>query len=162
MGFGGRSGEEKSRDTQLGGMSSDLSNLGDKASNHSNKAFKFFKQSAKPAMNYWNNILEGDRNSMEEFLGPELSRISRGADIEKRRISEFMPRGGGQVSAVNNINTRADEASNNLIFGARPAAAQNLGNLAGMFGNASTGFGGQAIAGKAAGSDILFGLNKEA
>jgi hypothetical protein len=162
MGFGNRSGEEKARDTQLGGASSDLFNIGDNAQSHSNKAFKFFKKSAKPAMDYWNTLLSGDRNAMEDFLGPEISKISKGADVQKQKLSEFMPRGGGQVSAINNINDSQSQATNSLIFSARPQAAQQLGNLSGMFSSASQGFGNQAIAGKAAGSDILFNLNKEA
>lgn len=161
MSFGGQSDSEKQRDTQVGDISKSLADIGSQQNKHSKKAWSFFKESAMPVMDFFKPLLKGDRNAMEEVLGPEISRITSGGDTERRKLSEFMPRGGGSVSASNRISEGEDQAVNNLIFGARPAAAQGLTNLLPIFNSASQGSAGLGIGANQGAANINFGLNQE-
>lgn len=161
MGFGGQNSGEKARDQQIAGYAGKLGELGDYDLGRSKKTFKFFKKSAKPAMNYWKSLLSGDESAISEFLGPEISGMTKAYGQQKRTIGELGPRGGGTVSAVNNIDLKQNADIGGLIRGVRPQAAQQLGNLASLFSGTSQGFSGQATGAYGQASSNLFGLNQE-
>jgi len=161
MSFGGQNSQQKSNDSAIGGLNNQLSDIASTAGGRSNKAFKFFKQSAKPAVDYYKTLLSGDKNAVTELLSPELTQIGTIFGNVKHNIGEFGPRGGGSNSAVNNLESQQAITTSNLFTGVRPQAAQQLGSLSGTFGNVASNFGGQqmdAIKGEAAN---MFGLNAE-
>lgn len=162
MGFGGASDQEKQRDVDIGNSTKSLTNIGDQQNRHSKKAWSFFKESAMPVMDFFKPILKGDRNAIESVLGPEISKITSGGDAEIRKLSEFMPRGGGSVTSANRISEGVDNNINNLITSARPQAAQGLTNLLPIFNSAQQGSAATAIGANQGAANINFGLNNEA
>src|SRR6185436_4132924 len=95
--------------------------------NRGEKAFKFFKESGKGAMDYWKNILGGDNAAMNEFLGPEVNRISESYSAPLKSLTEAGPRGGGTAGAVGTLQEGKARAMSDLFGKARPEAAKELG-----------------------------------
>lgn len=160
MSFGGQSNAEKQNDLLIKQNNQQLSQTATSAANRGAKAFKFFKQSTKPAMDFWTTLLSGDRNAITQFLSPELSNISNNAKNSTMQLWNA-PRGGGKISAQTDIMNNADTQYNNLFSSVRPQAAGQLANLGGMFGNLSLGEGGLGVNALSGSSNNLFGLNQE-
>ncbi len=149
MSFGsGLSEKDAIRDVQ--GTAGQLKGLSGTADTRSGKAFNMFKNAAKPPLQYWNQILSGDTNALNEFLSPEVNRISEAYQAPLRSLSENAPRGGGTASAVGGLQEGQARAMSDLFGKARPEAAKELGGLAGLFGGVSEGFGQQAIGAESA------------
>jgi hypothetical protein len=161
LGFGASS-EEKARSSQIGDLTKELFGFADKQNKRSNKAFKLFQKSAKPVKDFYTDILKGDRDAINELLGPEISRIKSGYDNERMRLAEFMPRGGAKASGNINLNTNEMTDVNNLALKARPMAAEGLSNLLPIFGSTAQGFSGLSLGANQQGTGNLFGLNQEA
>lgn len=160
MSFGGQNSSEKANDAKIGGLTNQLSGVADTAAGRGDKTFKFFKQSTKPAMDYWNTLLTGNRNDISQLLAPELGVVSQNAQNAKQNIWNS-PRGGGKVSAVSDIENSEMSQMNNLFSQARPQAAEHLAGLGSLFGNLSLGESGQQVGALGGASNNLFGLNKE-
>lgn len=134
---------EKDAINQLGTRAEEFSDLSDFNRRKSKTAFKFFRNAAKPTLQYYNTLLTGDRDAMTEFLGPEVSAINEAYSAPLRSISELGPRGGGTATAVGNLQEGQARAVGDLFGKVRPMAAQQLGALSGVFGNVAEGFSGQ-------------------
>lgn len=150
----------KANDTAIQGLTNKLGQLGDTATARSDKTFKFFKQSAKPALDYYSTLLGGDTGAITKLLSPEIGTINQNAKNAKMQLWNS-PRGGGKVSAEAGIDAGTGKQISDLFNTARPMAAGALSNLAGMFGQQSLGQGGQAIGASQAGSQNLFGQNQQ-
>lgn len=161
MGFGGRSDEEKARSGVIEQQATDISNVGKKSNKRANQLFKMFQKGAAPALHFWKDILEGDRDSISELLGPEISGIKNLYENEDIKRAEFTPRGGARASDSIALDTAEMSDIGNLITKARPTAAQNLTNMTLPFLGASSGFNQNAINALSQSSNILFGRNAE-
>lgn len=161
MGFGSQSSAEKNRDKEISTYQHQIADLSTTQGQHGNESFDLFKQSAQPAVDYWSNILSGDKSAINSFLGPELSRIHTAYGAEKQSLAEFSPRGGARASGNIDLANREASTMGDFISKARPQAAGALGGLAGTFGGLSEGFGGQAIGGLGSSANIGLDLNKE-
>jgi len=161
MGFGGQGSKEKEQDAQILGYQKQIADLSTKAGAKSDKAFQWFKKASKPALNFYTDILGGDRSAIEELLGPEISGIKDTYKGERAALSEFSPRGGAKASGNTALATAEASQIGDSILRARPAAANALTGLAGVFSPTAQGFGGQAISGFGSGANIGFGLNAE-
>lgn len=161
MGFGNQSSEEKARSADTQATGQQIKGIATGAENKGNKSFKWFKQAATPAAEYWKSILSGDRSAIEEFLGPELSGITDAFEGQRASLSEFSPRGGARASTFANLASDEASAKGDAILRARPQAAESLAGLAGLFSGTSQGFTGQALSGLGSSAQIGFGLNQE-
>jgi len=160
MGFGGQNSQQKANDAQIKGLTSNITNAANTAGTRADKSFKFFKQSTKPALDFWNTILSGDTNAITKLLSPEVSNISNTYNNAKQNLWNS-PRGGGKVSAVQELEAGQARDINNLFNAVRPQAASQLTNLGGLFNSAAQGYTGQQLGGFEGASNNLFGLNKE-
>lgn len=160
MGFGGQNNSEKQNDAAIKGINTQLGGVAGTAGDRATKSFKFFTKSAKPAMEYWNTLLSGDRTAIGQLLGPEISNISNNYKNAKMSLWNS-PRGGGKASAVNELGAQEAQQIGDLYSKARPMAAQHLEGLAGMFGNLSLGEQGIGLNALSGQSRNLFGLNDE-
>lgn len=161
MSFGGQSSAEKARSADIEKTGAQVKDISTGAEAKGNKAFRWFKQAATPAADYWKGILGDDRTAIDEFLGPELSRITSAFGGERKVLSEFSPRGGARASGITDLATKEASLKGDAILKARPAAADALERLAGLFSGTSQGFTGQALSGLGESADIGFNLNKE-
>lgn len=159
MGFG-QSSREKSNDATIQQNTAKLGGIADSASTRGDKTFKFFKQSTKPALDFWSTLLSGDRTAINQLLGPEVGAISNNYNNAQRQLWNS-PRGGGKVSATADLQNKEMEQMNNLFTSARPTAAHELTNLGSLFGNMSIGESGQGIGALGQSSNNLFNLNQE-
>src|SRR4029450_11234953 len=57
----------------------------------------------KPVLEHLMRLLGGDPEAINEAIQPEVAGVLSQYDAAKRAISEFTPRGGGQASAVANL-----------------------------------------------------------
>lgn len=146
MGFN-PSAEEKKQRADIGEIGGKQQAAADTAGKRGGKAFKFFNQSAKPALDYWRNILGGDRTAISEFLGPELESVSSTYDSLGDQLTDFTPRGGGRASGQIELANRQASDTSNIVQSARPRAAGALGDLAGMFGGVAGQQGGLELGG---------------
>lgn len=160
MSFGGQSKTEKANDATITANTAKLGGIADTASGRGDKTFKFFKQSAKPVMDFWKTILGGDRTEISQLLAPELSTISNTYSNAKKNLW-MSPRGGGKVSSVEDLEAKQAEQTGNLFATARNTASNNLTNLSQIFGNLSLGEAGQGIGALGSSTQGLFGLNEE-
>lgn len=160
MSFGGQNQNEKANDAAIKQNTAQLGNVATDAGNRSQKAFKFFKQSTKPALDYWSTLLSGDRTALSGLLGPEIGQIGHNFDNAKQNLWNS-PRGGGKISSLASLENNEMTQMNNLFTQARPQAASQLAGLGGLFGNLSLGESGQQVNALGGSSQNLFGLNKE-
>ena len=156
----GQSKSEKSQDANILKTQGQISEVASGAATKGDKSWKFFKQAGTQAKDYWSSILGGDKSAIDQFLGPELSRITS-IFGGQRQQGEFDPRGGARASRNTALATQEASMKGDAVLKARPEAAQALGGLAGLFGGIGQGFTGQALSGLGEGANIGFGLNKE-
>lgn len=77
------------------------------------------------ASDYWTKLLSGDRATMEQAVAPETNAVLSQADAAKReQASMGTSRGGGTAGANQRIQDESMAKVDNLLFGARPAAAK--------------------------------------
>jgi hypothetical protein len=108
-----------------------------------NFALPTAEKSVGGATGYWNSLLSGNRPAEEVAVQPETNAIRSGADAAKRNLAAFGTSRGGGVNAVNQqVGDTTRGKIENLIAGARPAAARA---------SAATGEGLLGEAGKTAG-----------
>lgn len=69
-----------------------------------------------PAVDYLKSLAGGDRQQMLAATMPQRRRVMDQYDAAKKSIAEFAPRGGGQASAM--INLEANKASDLSMLGA--------------------------------------------
>lgn len=80
-------------------------------------------------ISYYQKLLNGDQTATSEALGPEISQISSAYNSTRGNIANFSPRGGGQVSSINNAGTAEAGQIGSLVGSVRPEAAKALGTL---------------------------------
>ncbi len=161
MGFG-QSNSEKQNDSAVKDITKQQRDISEGAATKGDKAFKFFKQSAAPAKDFWSNILTGDRSKIMELLGPEISTVKDTAKGERDSNTALNPRGGMRASGYTDSANKEASTIGDAVLKARPTAAQQLMNLAQIFSGTSTAETGLALTGSEAASGNLFNLNKEA
>lgn len=161
MGFG-QSSQEKSNDKQVQGITQSQQDLASTSSGRSDKAFKWFKETAKPAKDFWTSILEGDRSKIMETLGPEISTIKDTYAGERNSNTSLTPRSGMRASGYSDSADKEAGQIGDTVLKARPTAAQQLMSLAELFGSTSMGETSQALGAYNNASSNLFGLNNEA
>jgi len=157
----GQSKSEKAQDATITANQKQIGDISSSAATKGDKSFKWFKQAGTQAKDYWSSILGGDKSAIDEFLGPELSRITSIFGGQRQQQAEFSPRGGARASGNTALATQEASMKGDAVLKARPEAAQALGGLAGLFGGIGQGFTGQALSGLGEGANIGFGLNKE-
>jgi len=160
MGFG-RSSTERSNDAQIQGITKDQKAIAQGSSAKSDKAFKWFKQAATPAKDFWSSILTGDRNKIMEVLGPEISTIKDTYKGERESNTALTPRGGMRASGYTQSADREAGQIGDTVLKARPTAAQQLLNLAEIFSGTSLGETNAALGAYNSATSNLFGINKE-
>ena len=80
---------------------------------------------------FWTDILSGNRTSTAMAAAPTVNAAVAGADAASRQQGEMGTARGGGVNAVNQQQqTNLATDVNNAIFGARPVAAQQAGEVA--------------------------------
>ena len=91
-----------------------------------------------PVLNYWSQLLSGNRAGMTSALAPEILRIGQGYDQAARTSSALMPRGGARADVLGQMPFNQQRDISTLFQQARPQAASGLLNA----GNAAVGAGG--------------------
>jgi hypothetical protein len=160
--LGGRSNEEKQRSATIGQQAGALGDYGETALARSGAAFKQLKKTTQPAINFWSQLLSGDRDAIASILSPETSAISNRYDQQAKSLVDFNPRSGALASSLVNLGNQETRDVSNLFNQVRPTAAQNLAQLGGLFGGVSAQQGGLGTGAFGQSSQNLFGLNAEA
>lgn len=84
------------------------------------------------AGDYYKNILSGNRTAALQAIAPETASVRRASDASKRQLATSGTARGGGVAATNQQReTDTMSEINNALFGARPAAAKGLTQVAG-------------------------------
>lgn len=78
---------------------------------------------------FWQPLVSGDRNAIDQFLAPERRAINQGATATAQSLNRMAPRGGGRVSALAGADVARQGALNDLVFGARKEGANQLAGL---------------------------------
>lgn len=81
------------------------------------------------AEDYYKRALGGDRQSIQELLGPEISTVLSQYDTAAKTASELAPRGGGRTQALAELPFQKVAAYGQQLAGARSGAAEKLGAL---------------------------------
>jgi hypothetical protein len=160
MGFG-QGQQEKDRNAQIGQNTQVQQQAGQDSLARGQKAFKWFKQSAKPAQDFWGTILSGDRNAIDSLFAPEIQQTGSQFDQAINQNNLFTPRGGARAVGNTQLLNQKAQSIGNILNQARPMAADKLGDIAGLFANVSgqqSGQGGQFL-NNATGN--LFNLNQQ-
>lgn len=160
MGFG-RSSQEKANDAQIRQITDQQRGIATDADARGDKAFKWFKQAANPAKDFWTSILDGDRTKIMEVLGPEVSMIKDTYAGEREANAALTPRSGIRASGYSDSADKEAGQIGDLILKARPSAAEELMNLAQLFNTASTGQTQLALGGLNSSSQNFFDLNRQ-
>ncbi len=87
-----------------------------------------------PVMDYYKQLLSGNRSEMMGAVAPEVEQIRSQYDQAKKNISAFTPRGGGQTSILSELPFRQGADVQRLLQTVRPGAARGLGETAGQVG----------------------------
>ena len=91
-----------------------------------------------PASDYWNALMHGGQAAVQA-TGPIASQIGQAAQGARNSISAMTPRGGEQnLAMAQNYNQTSNDISR-LYAGMQPMAAQNLGQLGGLYMGAGQG-----------------------
>ncbi|MDE2098735.1 MAG: hypothetical protein KGL39_15885 [Patescibacteria group bacterium] len=119
-----------------------LTDSGKGLTNTGGKALESGLSTLQSPISYYQKLLNGDQTATSEALGPEISQISSAYNSARGHAANFSPRGGGQVSSINNAGTAEAGQIGSLISKSRPEAAQELSSL----GTAEAGIGENAAA----------------
>lgn len=160
MGFG-RSQNERNNDAQIQQITQQERDIAGGASARGDKAFKWFKQAANPAKDFWSGILDGDRSKIMEMLGPEVSTIKDTFQGQREANTALTPRSGMRASGYSDSNDAEAGQLGNLILSARPTAASQLMNLANLFSSTSLGQTQTALGGLGQATGNFFDLNRQ-
>jgi hypothetical protein len=93
-------------------------------------------------LQYWQNILSGNRTSMNAAIAPEKNAIQSQGDAQRRQQAALgTARGGGTSAANQQQQTNQMAQVDNALLQARPEAAKETANIGGelaQVGNAQT------------------------
>ena len=92
-------------------------------------AFGAGGQGVGQAMDFWGNILSGNRGAMAQALSPEIQSATSGFEQQRRAMDQFAPMGGGRAAQGAALPYREAGQISNLIATLRPQAAQQQGQL---------------------------------
>jgi hypothetical protein len=93
------------------------------------QAFGAGGQGVGQAMDFWGNILSGNRGAMAQALSPEIQSATSGFEQQRRALDQFAPMGGGRAAQGAALPYREAGQISNLIATLRPQAAQQQGQL---------------------------------
>lgn len=79
-----------------------------------------------PALNYWTNILSGNRNAATYAMQPEINTANQQFANARNQVSTYAPMGGGRSAIMAQLPFQQSSLISNIITQARPQAAQNL------------------------------------
>lgn len=83
-----------------------------------------------PALNYWNQILKGDRASTLSFLSPEINQITGGFEAARQASRALYPRGGASSAQQRRISEELIPSQiGGLLATSRPRAAQQVAGI---------------------------------
>lgn len=88
------------------------------------------RESYQPAIDYWSKLLSGDRQTINEAVGPETTRIAQNYEGAKTAATQFAPMGGGRSQLLAEIPFQRGRDISALISSLRPEAAKQLSAIA--------------------------------
>ncbi len=83
-----------------------------------------------PSIDYWSKLLSGDRQAINEAVGPETTRIAQNYEGAKTAATQFAPMGGGRSQLLAEMPFRRGQDISALISTLRPEAAKQLSTIA--------------------------------
>lgn len=86
----------------------------------------------KPAENYWSTLLSGNRAAVQGALGPISEQMREQSQAGIRQLGSSLPAGGERNLALAEARNKQYGDLARLYAGVQPAAAQALGQLAGL------------------------------
>lgn len=104
-------------------------------------------QAVQSGTNFFNTVLNGNREAGTAALAPDINRIREGNQNALQTSSTLMPRGGGRAASLFGRTFATNDAVNSLYGGVRSGAAGNLAAIgqgqqslgANLFGIANSG-----------------------
>ena len=139
MSFGGGTDYNRGMNN-LGGLSQQATNqLFPAAFGAGGKELSAGGNAASSGTNFFNTILQGNRQNTGMMLQPDINRIQGGNQAALQAMSTMMPRGGGRSGMLFNLPFQANQQIQGLYGGARAGAAGSLADIGlqrlGMGGN---------------------------
>lgn len=87
-------------------------------------------ETIQPSIDYWSKILSGDRQAINEAIGPETTRIAQNYEGAKTAATQFAPMGGGRSQLLAEMPFRRGQDISALISTLRPEAAKQMSVIA--------------------------------
>jgi len=82
------------------------------------------------SLGYWSKLLSGSRPAMQAAIAPETNAVLSGADAQRRQQAAMgTARGGGTAGANQQEADKTKATIDNALFGVRPEAARQVGEL---------------------------------
>ena len=160
--FGGPGSVEKQRDQDISSIVGDFRSDAATSNKHGRKLLKKGSKGVKEGMDFYRNLLEGDRADLSQVLSPELTSTGEAYDQATKNIVEQGPRGAATSDSIGHILSAKAEDLGNIITKARPGAADKVAGIGSVLANLG-------ISEKAMGASeldqairALLGLNQEA
>lgn len=97
-----------------------------------------------PVIDYYMNLLRGDRQAALSALSPEVEGISQGYEDALRTSRALAPRSGGSSAFFTELPFQRARDVQSLLATARPEAATNLASIATNLGSLGQGYAGAA------------------
>ncbi len=116
-------------------------------------------QNLNMVQSYLRNMMSGDRATTLSTLAPEINNLTQQYQGAVQSQRSQLPRGGTSASAAGQLPYQLQGNINNLLFSARPQAAQQLGALGSQ--QASLGLGALGGAGGLTNNMLNYGLNAQ-
>lgn len=156
--FGAKSGAEKQLSSDVKSGIGDLQDVAGTGEFQGRKALKAGRRDLMDVGGFFRKLLSGDRTETTQALSPEIQAVKDQYDSTKRSISEYGPRGGGQVAAIGQASEKEAGRIGGLFSTARSRGAAGLGQVGQVLGQ--LGLGGLNLASSSLG-DILHTLVAE-
>jgi len=160
--LGGKGGSStKDESGQINTLLTDVQGRSDQQAKFGKQDRKQFRNALDPVSQFFQQILGGDRTAISSVLGPEVEATGKQFDAVSKAISQFAPRGGGRNTALAGAEFEKAAKISDLYAKARPAAAQGLETVAGLYGSQATSEGATAMGGLSTALSGLLGLRQQ-
>lgn len=146
----------KNKESKNAASPEDLKRFAGESYGRGVRAFGRAEQTLEPVGKFWDALLRGDPEAVNQAIAPARSRIISQYDSARRQVAEFGGRGGGRNEFLAELPFREAGEISRLTQEARTGAARELTGLGSIYGDLA---GGQLnLAGQAWSGSVTSGL----
>jgi hypothetical protein len=124
-GCSGQSGQQK----QLTGAETDVVKFG---LSQAKGVIPQATQAMQAPLNFFQQLLSGDRSTVMSALSPEISSLTASYDTGRKTSEEFAPRGGGRAAQLEELPFKEASDVEQLVSGVRQTGAAGVSEIGQM------------------------------